>query len=118
MLSKPLYDTNSNLMRIALLTQLASRLFPARETGQNSKGAMRTRRTRSTPQTQENHIMESRRRQRGGGESNQEREVMHWPAGWAEGNLPARTRLLRNGLRFTRAQCNTAACSPSIPKRS
>lgn len=45
--------------------------------------------------------------------TDQEREVMHWPEGWAERNLPARARLLRHGLRFTRAQCNTAACSPS-----
>jgi choline-sulfatase len=45
--------------------------------------------------------------------TDQEREVMHWPAGWAEANLPARQRLLRHGLRFTRAQCNTAACSSS-----
>jgi arylsulfatase A-like enzyme len=45
--------------------------------------------------------------------TDQEREVMHWPEGWAERNLPARTRLLQHGLRFTRAQCNTAACSPS-----
>jgi choline-sulfatase len=45
--------------------------------------------------------------------TDQEREVMHWPDGWAEANLPARNRLLKHGLRFTRAQCNTAACSPS-----
>jgi arylsulfatase A-like enzyme len=45
--------------------------------------------------------------------TDQEREVMHWPAGWAEANLPARSRLLANGLRFTRAQCNTCACSAS-----
>jgi len=45
--------------------------------------------------------------------TDQEREVMHWPEGWAEANLPARNRLLQHGLRFTRAQCNTAACSPS-----
>jgi len=45
--------------------------------------------------------------------TDQEREVMHWPAGWAEANLPARNRLLANGLQFTRAQCNTAACSAS-----
>jgi arylsulfatase A-like enzyme len=38
---------------------------------------------------------------------------MHWPQGWAEANLPARTRLLAHGLHFTRAQCNTAACSAS-----
>ena len=45
--------------------------------------------------------------------TDQEREVMHWPAGWAEANLPARTRLLEHGLQFTNAQCNTAACSSS-----
>jgi arylsulfatase A-like enzyme len=45
--------------------------------------------------------------------TDQEREVMHWPAGWAEANLPARSRLLAHGLQFTHAQCNTAACSPS-----
>jgi choline-sulfatase len=45
--------------------------------------------------------------------TDQEREVMHWPAGWAEANLPARRRLLAHGLQFTRAQCNTAACSAS-----
>jgi arylsulfatase A-like enzyme len=45
--------------------------------------------------------------------TDQEREVMHWPDGWAEANLPARSRLLSNGLQFTRAQCNAAACSAS-----
>jgi len=45
--------------------------------------------------------------------TDQEREVMHWPEGWAEANLPARRRLLANGLHFTHAQCNTAACSSS-----
>jgi choline-sulfatase len=45
--------------------------------------------------------------------TDQEREVMHWPAGWAEANLPARTRLLTHGLQFTRAHCNAIACSPS-----
>jgi choline-sulfatase len=45
--------------------------------------------------------------------TDQEREVMHWPAGWADANLPARRRLMANGLTFTRAQCNTAACSSS-----
>jgi choline-sulfatase len=45
--------------------------------------------------------------------TDQEREVMHWPDGWAEANLPARNRLLAHGLQFTRAQCNTAACSSS-----
>ena len=45
--------------------------------------------------------------------TDQEREVMHWPEGWAEANLPARRRLMSHGLHFTRAQCNTAACSSS-----
>ncbi len=45
--------------------------------------------------------------------TDQEREVMHWPAGWAEANLPARSRLLEHGLQFTRAHCNAIACSPS-----
>jgi choline-sulfatase len=45
--------------------------------------------------------------------TDQEREVMHWPDGWAEANLPARSRLMEHGLHFTRAQCNTAACSSS-----
>jgi choline-sulfatase len=45
--------------------------------------------------------------------TDQEREVMHWPAAWAEANLPARSGLLEHGLQFTRAQCNTAACSAS-----
>jgi arylsulfatase A-like enzyme len=45
--------------------------------------------------------------------TDQEREVMHWPSGWAESNLPARNRLLEHGLQFSAAQCNTAACSAS-----
>ncbi len=45
--------------------------------------------------------------------TDQERDVMHWPEGWAEANLPARSRLLEHGLQFTNAQCNTAACSSS-----
>jgi choline-sulfatase len=45
--------------------------------------------------------------------TDQEREVMHWPAGWADANLPARRRLMAHGLHFTNAQCNTAACSSS-----
>ena len=45
--------------------------------------------------------------------TDQEREVMHWPDGWAEANLPARNRILAHGMQFTRAQCNAAACSAS-----
>ena len=35
--------------------------------------------------------------------THQERHHMHWPAGWAEKNLPAMQRLKRNGLYFNRA---------------
>lgn len=45
--------------------------------------------------------------------TDQEREVMHWPEGWAEDNLRARSRLMANGLMFRNAHCATAACSPS-----
>jgi choline-sulfatase len=45
--------------------------------------------------------------------TDQEREPMHWPEGWADENLRSRRRLLDNGLQFTRARCNTAACSAS-----
>lgn len=45
--------------------------------------------------------------------TDQEREVMHWPEGWAEENLLARNRLKANGLTFENAHCNTVACSPS-----
>lgn len=45
--------------------------------------------------------------------SDQERHPRHWPTGWAEANLPARNRLLANGLSFERAYCNASMCSPS-----
>ena len=45
--------------------------------------------------------------------TDQEREVMHWPEGWAEANLRARSRLMEHGMRFTNAYCNSATCSPS-----
>jgi choline-sulfatase len=45
--------------------------------------------------------------------TDQEREVMHWPEGWAEANLEARSRLMEHGMRFTNAYCNSATCSPS-----
>ncbi len=38
---------------------------------------------------------------------------MHWPAGFAEEHLPTRQRLLRHGISFDQATCNTAMCSPS-----
>lgn len=45
--------------------------------------------------------------------TDQERNPMYWPEGWAEANLPNRNRLLQNGLSFNKAFCNTAMCSPS-----
>ena len=45
--------------------------------------------------------------------TDQEREVRHWPDGWAEANLAARSRLMEHGLRFTNGYCNSATCSPS-----
>jgi choline-sulfatase len=45
--------------------------------------------------------------------TDQERDVMHWPEGWADANLPSRGRLRARGLEFSRAQCNTSACSAS-----
>lgn len=45
--------------------------------------------------------------------TDQERAPMHWPAGWADENLPNRRRLVDNGLSFENAFCSTAMCSPS-----
>ncbi|MGO9059843.1 MAG: sulfatase-like hydrolase/transferase [Candidatus Binataceae bacterium] len=45
--------------------------------------------------------------------TDQERHHMHWPAGWAEKNLPAMQRLKRNGLYFNRAYTAACQCSPS-----
>jgi len=45
--------------------------------------------------------------------TDQERSVQHWPAGWAEENLPAMQRLRRHGLEFTNAITNTCQCSPA-----
>lgn len=45
--------------------------------------------------------------------TDQERQPMHWPDGWAEDNLPARNRLLAHGLSFRHAFCNSSMCSPS-----
>ncbi len=35
--------------------------------------------------------------------TDQERQVMHWPEGWAEANLTARSRLMAHGLTFNNA---------------
>lgn len=45
--------------------------------------------------------------------TDQERHHMHWPAGWAEKNLPGLQRLKRNGLYFNRAYTAACQCSPS-----
>lgn len=45
--------------------------------------------------------------------TDQERPPMHWPAGYAEERLPSRARLLKHGISFEQATCNTAMCSPS-----
>ena len=45
--------------------------------------------------------------------TDQERPPMHWPEGFAEERMPSRARLLRHGMSFDQATCNTAMCSPS-----
>jgi arylsulfatase A-like enzyme len=45
--------------------------------------------------------------------TDQERYPRHWPAGWAETNLPNRQRIADRGLSFTNAYCNACMCSPS-----
>ena len=45
--------------------------------------------------------------------TDQERAPMHWPDGLAERTMPSRARLLRHGVSFESAICNTAMCSPS-----
>jgi choline-sulfatase len=45
--------------------------------------------------------------------TDQERPPMHWPDGFAEEHMPSRQRLLRHGMSFEKATCNTAMCSPS-----
>ncbi|MGZ6617551.1 MAG: sulfatase-like hydrolase/transferase [Solirubrobacteraceae bacterium] len=47
--------------------------------------------------------------------TDQQRSPRHWPdeAGWFEQLMPNDAELARTGIRFTRAFCNTAMCSPS-----
>lgn len=45
--------------------------------------------------------------------TDQERAPMHWPEGFAEEHLPSRARLMRHGVSFDQAICNTSMCSPS-----
>lgn len=45
--------------------------------------------------------------------TDQERAPMHWPEGLVAERLHSRARLLRHGVSFENATCNTAMCSPS-----
>ncbi|MFT4048414.1 MAG: sulfatase-like hydrolase/transferase [Solirubrobacterales bacterium] len=45
--------------------------------------------------------------------TDQERPPMHWPEGLAEATMPTRERMLRHGINFKNATCNSAMCSPS-----
>ncbi len=45
--------------------------------------------------------------------TDQERAPMHWPEGFADEHLPSRARLMRHGVNFSHAVCNTSMCSPS-----
>ncbi len=45
--------------------------------------------------------------------TDQQRAIQHFPPGWAQRNMPALTRLKRNGLTFENAFCNSCMCSPS-----
>ncbi len=45
--------------------------------------------------------------------TDQERQHVHWPEGWAEQHLPSLQRLKRNGLSFQRAYTAACQCSPS-----
>lgn len=45
--------------------------------------------------------------------TDQERYETHWPAGWAERNLAANTRLKRHGLTFRKAYTAACECAPS-----
>jgi arylsulfatase A-like enzyme len=45
--------------------------------------------------------------------TDQERELMHFPKGWAEKNLPGLTQLKKNGMQFEHAFTNSCMCSPA-----
>ena len=45
--------------------------------------------------------------------TDQQRAIQHFPADWAERNLPGLQRLKNHGLTFERAFCNSCMCSPS-----
>ena len=45
--------------------------------------------------------------------TDQERELMHFPKGWADRNLPGLTQLKKNGIQFQHAFTNACMCSPA-----
>lgn len=45
--------------------------------------------------------------------TDEQRHVMHWPAGWEQKNLPSMRRLMENGVTFEYAFANACTCSPS-----
>jgi choline-sulfatase len=45
--------------------------------------------------------------------TDQERQIQHFPPGWAAQNLPGLTRLKRYGLSFENAFTNACMCSPA-----
>jgi len=45
--------------------------------------------------------------------TDQERELMHFPKGWAKKNLPGLTQLKKHGIQFEHAFTNSCMCSPA-----
>lgn len=45
--------------------------------------------------------------------TDQDRAIQHFPRGWVRQNLPGYSRLIGNGLSFTRAFTNACMCSPA-----
>ncbi len=45
--------------------------------------------------------------------TDQERQIQHFPPGWARENLPGLSRLQRHGLTFDKAFTNACMCSPA-----
>jgi arylsulfatase A-like enzyme len=45
--------------------------------------------------------------------TDQQTWIQNWDPKWAKENLPAMQRLMKNGLAFNRAHCNSCTCSPS-----
>src|SRR5262249_50575839 len=45
--------------------------------------------------------------------TDQERAIQHFPAGWAQRNLPGLMRLKRHGVSFENAFTNACMCSPA-----